>query len=211
MGRFLNADDISVIMSSLYGLTDKNLIAYCDNNPVVRKDDGGYFWDTVFDVISLGSSIVEVCINPADPWAWVGLVGDAVDLIPFVSGVGETARLVNTGRKALDVADDIHDAEKVVDGTIDTYKNLRKVNKGNGKEVHHIIEKRFAKELKIGNTNEMLSIALDKDTHRKFTNEWRTALPYKRPHTSEEIWEVAQKIYQQYPELLEAARKTLWR
>lgn len=25
-------------------LTDKNLFSYCDNNPVVRVDDGGQFW-----------------------------------------------------------------------------------------------------------------------------------------------------------------------
>ena len=54
-------------------LTDKNLYAYCDNNPIVRKDSTGAVWETVFDVISLGTSIVEVCINPTDPWAWAGL------------------------------------------------------------------------------------------------------------------------------------------
>lgn len=32
-------------------LTDKNLYVYCDNNPVVRVDHDGQFWETVFDVI----------------------------------------------------------------------------------------------------------------------------------------------------------------
>ena len=34
-------------------LTDKNLYAYCDNNPIMRRDDSGEFWDTFFDVLSL--------------------------------------------------------------------------------------------------------------------------------------------------------------
>ena len=77
------------------------LFSYCDNNPVVRVDHGGQFWETVFDVISLGASIIEVCVNPTDTWAWTGLAGDAVDLIPFVTGVGEVTRAVKTVDKAV--------------------------------------------------------------------------------------------------------------
>lgn len=105
------------------GLTDKNLYAYCDNNPVVRVDRGGQFWETVFDIISLGASIVEVCINPTDPWAWAGLAGDAIDLIPFVTGVGEVTRAVR-------VADNIADTAKVskkVNNAVDVTTNTKKV------------------------------------------------------------------------------------
>ena len=106
------------------GLTDKNLYAYCDNNPTVRFDRGGQFWETVFDVISLGASIVEVCINPKDPWAWAGLVGDTIDLIPLVTGVGEVTRAVKTIdkvtdtvkiAKAVDFTDDAADIVKTLD------------------------------------------------------------------------------------------------
>jgi len=107
-------------------LTDKNLFAYCDNNPVVRKDSGGAFWETVFDVISLGASIVEVCVNPADPWAWAGLAGDAIDLIPFVTGVGEVTRTVKTAVNVVEKADDVYDAAKVVDNISDTAKQLHR-------------------------------------------------------------------------------------
>lgn len=44
MGRFINQDGIGVIKASLFELTDKNLYAYCDNNPVIRVDHGGDFW-----------------------------------------------------------------------------------------------------------------------------------------------------------------------
>ena len=44
MCRFLNADDIDTLLCSPNELTDKNLFAYCDNNPVMRVDHGGDFW-----------------------------------------------------------------------------------------------------------------------------------------------------------------------
>ena len=57
-------------------------------------DIAGNFWDTVFDIASLCYGIYDVWQNPDDPMAWVGLVGDVIDIaVPFVSGVGETARL----------------------------------------------------------------------------------------------------------------------
>ena len=221
IGRFITADKLATVKATAFSVTDKNLYAYCDNNPVTRTDNGGAFWDTVFDVVSLCFSVAEVVATPSDPWAWAGLVGDAVDLIPFVSGVGEVTRAVNTVRKALDVADDLHDAGKaidnatdVIDGTIDTYKTLKKADSSIGKEVHHIVEKRFAPALKnISNTDDMLSIALDKQTHRKFTNAWRNEFKYGTNYAAlkpEQIWNAAQRVYADYPDLLEAARKTIF-
>ena len=46
-GRFINADDPALIMNGPTGITDKNLYAYCDNNPITRKDEGGQFWNIV--------------------------------------------------------------------------------------------------------------------------------------------------------------------
>ena len=45
--RFVNADDVSLLAVSATGLTDKNLFAYCDNNPVMREDKGGQFWNII--------------------------------------------------------------------------------------------------------------------------------------------------------------------
>ena len=122
-GRFLSADKIDTVAATPNALTDKNLYAYCDNNPVMRRDDGGQFWDTVFDVVSLAFSVADVIANPADPWAWAGLVGDAVDLIPFVSGLGEATDLMRVANSAGDIADavdDIHDTAKALDNAKDT-------------------------------------------------------------------------------------------
>ena len=44
--RFINLDSISLVGVSPMTLTDKNLYAYCDNNPVMRKDEEGLFWVT---------------------------------------------------------------------------------------------------------------------------------------------------------------------
>ena len=42
--RFISADSIDIIGATPGGLTDKNLYAYCDNNPVMRIDTNGEFW-----------------------------------------------------------------------------------------------------------------------------------------------------------------------
>ena len=96
VGRFISPDSFDIIWATPSDLYDINLYSYCDNNPVMRVDNGGMFWDTIFDVGSLIVSVVEVIANPADPWAWAGLAGDTIDLIPFVSGVGEVTRAVRT-------------------------------------------------------------------------------------------------------------------
>ena len=56
-GRFLNADHFDVILATPEGLTDKNLYAYCDNNPIMREDGDGEFWDWV------AIAVVNVAVN----------------------------------------------------------------------------------------------------------------------------------------------------
>ena len=95
----------------------------------MRRDDGGEFWDTVFDVVSLVFSVVDVVANPADPWAWAGLAGDVVDLIPFVSGVGEATDLLRAGvkgKKVVGTIDDVHDTAKAIDSATDATKAVGK-------------------------------------------------------------------------------------
>ena len=94
----------------------KIYILLCDNNPVIRKDTEEFAFESIFDVLTVGASIMEVCFNPADPWAWAGLAGDVVDLIPFVTCVGESIDALKVANK--------------VDDSIDTYRNLKKINKG---------------------------------------------------------------------------------
>lgn len=55
VGRFINADGPNFALVNPYsdGITDKNYFAYCDNNPVMRKDDGG----ELFKEIAIGAVV----------------------------------------------------------------------------------------------------------------------------------------------------------
>ena len=100
--RWISPDSIEYLDSeSINGL---NLYTYCENDPINYADPSGHWVETVFDLFSLGVSIVEVIINPYDPLNWAGLAGDALDLIPFVTGVGETVRGVKVVAKGVDMA-----------------------------------------------------------------------------------------------------------
>ena len=85
------------------------------NDPINYADPSGHWIETVFDILSLSASIVEVVINPLDVWAWAGLAGDALDLIPFVTGVGEGIKGYRVVAKAADLSDDALDAIRLGD------------------------------------------------------------------------------------------------
>ena len=126
IGRFINADSTNTLMNTPMAYTDKNLYAYCDNNPVMRVDNGGEFWDTVFDVVSLCFSVVDVIKNPDDPWAWAGLAADVVSLaVPFATGGGLVVDAMTKGDEVVDFArgiDKANDARKTTERVIDGVK-----------------------------------------------------------------------------------------
>ena len=66
MGRFINADttDILGVPGDFY---DKNLFAYCDNNPVMRKDVTGHAWETI-RILKTSSKINEGADNAIDTY-----------------------------------------------------------------------------------------------------------------------------------------------
>ncbi len=94
-----------------------NMFVYCNINPVIYRDSTGAVLETIFDVISLGFSIAEVAANPYDPAAWIGLVGDTVDLVPFVTGVGETVcglRFLDKAGNAVEIAERTDNANRYI-------------------------------------------------------------------------------------------------
>lgn len=188
------------------------MYAYCIGNPVNYSDPSGHAVETVFDLLTLGLSVADVMANPYDPLAWVGLAGDVIDLIPFVTGVGEAAR----GLRFADKLGNVVEIAECTDGTIDTYRNLRKLNKGTGNEVHHILEKRFFEKgfsndykLNFDSTNDMLSVALTKQEHRAYTNAWRNALSYGVKHEYQSVLKTGVEIYADNPKLMSAFLLTL--
>lgn len=40
---------MDVVTATPMALTDKNLYAYCDNNPINRIDATGQFWSSIFE------------------------------------------------------------------------------------------------------------------------------------------------------------------
>ena len=89
------------------------MFAYCGNNPVLREDVNGNYWETAFDLISLGVSVADVVANPANPWAWAGLAGDVIDVaVPFVGGVGEATRAAKMLTKSDSIVDAARSANK---------------------------------------------------------------------------------------------------
>ncbi len=100
VGRFINADNADVLTLSEGPSTDKNLYAYCDNNPVTRADNGGEFWNVVIGAaiggaINLVSSIASEAIKGDLSWDDAGKIaistaigmaeGAAIALCPAAS------------------------------------------------------------------------------------------------------------------------------
>ncbi len=102
IGRFINTDTIDIISATAGTLTEKNLYAYCNNNPILFVDDTGEIAETIFDIVSLGGSMIQVAANPADPWAWASLAGDVVDMIPIVTGCGEAVKAIKLASETTD-------------------------------------------------------------------------------------------------------------
>ena len=87
--RFISADYASVTTATPYALTDKNLYAYCDNNPVMRIDKTGCIWNILIGaavgmVVGVAISIVSQLLLEGSPpidsgefWANVGLAAAA--------------------------------------------------------------------------------------------------------------------------------------
>ena len=101
VGRFISADEIAVITASPSALTDKNLYAYCDNNPVMRGDDGGEFWNYIIGglVGAVAGGVVAAIstYNPQDKsvdWASIGInvLAGAINGIVAASGLGMFAQ-----------------------------------------------------------------------------------------------------------------------
>lgn len=98
--RFISADEADVVFASTEALTDKNLFAYCDNNPIFRRDDDGDFWHIIAGAIVGGicgavSSIVDQVLsgNGIDGWkvlasAGIGAIeGALITAVPAAGAV----------------------------------------------------------------------------------------------------------------------------
>ncbi len=74
MCRFINADSYP---STGQGLTGNNMFAYCGNNPIVRKDDSGAFWEIIVGA-AIGGAIAGAIISTVSHLASCGISGSDV-------------------------------------------------------------------------------------------------------------------------------------
>lgn len=144
---------------------------------------------------------IAAAVLPYVPGAYsargIKLVGKTDDVIDVAHLLGSADNLENA-RSAF-----LASKEHVV-GSYSEIKKLVKSLDVKGVEVHHLIEKRFADNLGIDHTKSILSVALDKDTHRTITGMFCGKIPYSTRtavglHTKtakpQQIWETIVSTY----------------
>ena len=165
--RFLNADVIDAPIADLYSLTDKNLFAYCDNNPITRSDEGGHFWHAVVGAVvgAVVSTVSTVVSNLATGKKWhdglgAAAISGALSGALSATGLGRTALfLCNAAISAAesivtqaienDGFEDIDYVDVAISATIDGAVSAigKPMRKGEAKYLMHY-EKNSVKDLK---------------------------------------------------------------
>ena len=81
----------------------------------------------------MGASIADVAVNPWDPWAWLGLLGDLADVaIPCVGGLGEAVDVL----KAMNVIDESVDVVKITENTLEVISTTANLVSTGGEYVY---------------------------------------------------------------------------
>ena len=93
--RFINSDNYALPTATPTELTDKNLFAYCDNNPVTRVDDEGTFWNFVIGaVVGAAISAASAAISGGDAKSIaLSAVTGAIGGIIGASGLGMVGQI----------------------------------------------------------------------------------------------------------------------
>ena len=60
IARFINADTIDIISATAGALTEKNLYAYCNNNPLIYSDESGEFAVSAFLISAVAGAAVNL-------------------------------------------------------------------------------------------------------------------------------------------------------
>ena len=123
-------------------LTDKNLYAYCDNNPIMREDDGGEFWHivagavigaaisatiTIASNLIKGESITDGLLTATLSGAASGaLSATGIGIVGAIAGNAAISMGENMINQITDNGgfEDFDVADMVTDGIIDSNKDL---------------------------------------------------------------------------------------
>ena len=179
------------------------------------RDTGSVDWKEVAKDAAIGGAI-GMGAGAAASLVLAGSATATTGTVIAGAKAAATATFGAGGTVAVAAAKAYGNLSKAAEYGIKTYSQLRNAIAGKGLQAHHIIEQRFLKcpaLQKLGRTvGNMLSVAVTPEEHQEFTNKWRAAFAYGIDYTkitAEQIWEKAQEIYANYPELLQAAKETL--
>ncbi len=174
VGRFLNADNEDTVSAKMMSVTDKNLFAYCDNNPLLRIDESGDFWHIIVGAATgaLISGLTTIVLNVAsrkrfDDGLGLSMLSGAASgalaatsagVVAMIAGnaaismaENATGQIVsNKGLKGFDVADMLFDgATGAISGAIGGpgkgTKHLMNLGKGTVKRSVNTTVKKGAK------------------------------------------------------------------
>ena len=124
--RFISPDRIDTICATPGALTDKNLYAYCDNNPVMRVDYDGEYWHVVIGAAAgalIGgiSSIVSQAVSGEKiNWAEVAVSAASGALTGAITAACPSMGAVATGIVHGAVGAGTHVATELVNGRTPT-------------------------------------------------------------------------------------------
>ena len=107
--------------------------AYCNNNPIIRVDKDGRFWDTVWDALNVVYDVVAATVNhiagnheqAKEHWKDAAADGLAMAIPGLPAGTSKFVKVVDKGVDAAKVAD----GAKIVDTANDATKNRVKLRK----------------------------------------------------------------------------------
>lgn len=133
------------------------MFAYCGNNPVIRTDATGQYYESAFDIIAISADVIELAANPTNLVTWGALAADVASLVlPGVTGGGGIVRFVAS-------ADDLLDAAKYADRVVDAAKAIGS-NRDLGKVIHNSY--RPIEESSTGFINRALSTVFEEITSK---------------------------------------------
>ena len=132
VGRFINADSMP---STGQDISGNNMFAYCGNNPVIRKDDGGDFWNIAAGAIIGGSlsAAIQIAANLAAGENWssgviLAAATGAASGALSATGAGKAVQAIGNGIISL-VGETINQARA---GTLTTRGGLVSIAKATG-------------------------------------------------------------------------------